>query len=218
MTYSLVVFDWDGTVMDSTHSIVVAIQQTCRDLEITVPTDQQASWVIGLSLTEALRKAVPDLGDHNIDRFIERYRYHYFTRDTDLRLFAGMRALLERLKAGGIQLAVATGKSRRGLDRGIMNHQLAPLFDMTRTAEETASKPDPLMLHEIMQELDVAPQHVVMVGDTTHDIEMAHHAGVDSFAVTYGAHSRHDLMVSKPTKVAENVSELARLLELYCKV
>ena len=218
MTYSLVVFDWDGTVMDSTHSIVVAIQQTCRDLEITVPTDQQASWVIGLSLTEALRKAIPDLGDHNIDRFIERYRYHYFTRDTDLRLFAGMRELLERLKAAGIQLAVATGKSRRGLDRGIENHQLAPLFDMTRTAEETASKPDPQMLHEIMQELDVEPQHVVMVGDTTHDIDMAHNAGVDSFAVTYGAHSRHDLMVAKPTKVAENVSELARLLELYCKV
>ncbi len=218
MTYSLVVFDWDGTVMDSTHSIVVAIQQTCRDLEITVPTDQQASWVIGLSLTEALRKAIPDLGDHNIDRFIERYRYHYFTRDTDLRLFAGMRELLERLKAAGIQLAVATGKSRRGLDRGIENHQLAPLFDMTRTAEETASKPDPQMLHEIMQELNVEPQHVVMVGDTTHDIDMAHNAGVDSFAVTYGAHSRHDLMVAKPTKVAENVSELARLLELYCKV
>lgn len=204
--------------MDSTHSIVVAIQQTCRDLEITVPTDQQASWVIGLSLTEALRKAIPDLGDHNIDRFIERYRYHYFTRDTDLRLFAGMRELLERLKAAGIQLAVATGKSRRGLDRGIENHQLAPLFDMTRTAEETASKPDPQMLHEIMQELNVEPQHVVMVGDTTHDIDMAHNAGVDSFAVTYGAHSRHDLMVAKPTKVAENVSELARLLELYCKV
>lgn len=218
MTYSLVVFDWDGTVMDSTHSIVVAIQQTCRDLEITVPTDQQASWVIGLSLTEALRKAIPDLGDHNIDHFIERYRYHYFTRDTDLRLFAGMRELLERLKAAGIQLAVATGKSRRGLDRGIENHQLAPLFDMTRTAEETASKPDPQMLHEIMQELNVEPQHVVMVGDTTHDIDMAHNAGVDSFAVTYGAHSRHDLMVAKPTKVAENVSELARLLELYCKV
>ena len=218
MTYSLVVFDWDGTVMDSTHSIVVAIQQTCRDLEITVPTDQQASWVIGLSLTEALRKAIPDLGDHNIDRFIERYRYHYFTRDTDLRLFAGMRELLERLKAAGIQLAVATGKSRRGLDRGIENHQLAPLFDMTRTAEETASKPDPQMLHEIMQELNVEPQHLVMVGDTTHDIDMAHNAGVDSFAVTYGAHSRHDLMVAKPTKVAENVSELARLLELYCKV
>ena len=218
MTYSLVFFDWDGTIMDSTHSIVVAIQQTCRDLEITVPTDQQASWVIGLSLTEALRKAIPDLGDHNIDRFIERYRYHYFTRDTDLRLFAGMRELLERLKAAGIQLAVATGKSRRGLDRGIENHQLAPLFDMTRTAEETASKPDPQMLHEIMQELNVEPQHVVMVGDTTHDIDMAHNAGVDSFAVTYGAHSRHDLMVAKPTKVAENVSELARLLELYCKV
>ncbi len=218
MTYSLVVFDWDGTVMDSTHSIVVAIQQTCRDLEITVPTDQQASWVIGLSLTEALKTAIPDLGDHNIERFIERYRYHYFTRDTDLRLFAGMRELLERLKGADILLAVATGKSRRGLDRGIANHQLEPLFDITRTAEETASKPNPLMLHEIIDELEVEPKQVVMVGDTTHDVEMAHNAGVDSFAVTYGAHSRHDLMLSKPTKVAENVSELARLLELYCKV
>lgn len=218
MSYSLVVFDWDGTVMDSTHSIVVAIQQTCRDLEVTVPTEQQASWVIGLSLTEALQKAIPGLDSSMMNKFIDRYRYHYFSRDTDLRLFAGMRELWERLSGAGVQLAVATGKSRRGLDRGIENHQLGDLLALTRTAEETASKPNPLMLNEIMQELATPPAQVVMVGDTTHDIEMAHYAGVDSIAVSYGAHTQQELSQAKPTKMVKSVSELARLLELYCKV
>ncbi|NEN75610.1 HAD-IIIA family hydrolase [Pelistega sp. NLN82] len=216
MKFSLVVFDWDGTLMDSTHSIVVAIQNTCRDLGWTVPTDEQASWVIGLSLTEALKRAIPDLQDDQVNIFIDRYKYHYLLRDPDLRLFPGNMAILDELKAKGVMMAVATGKSRVGLNRALANHQLNPYFDATRTGEETASKPNPLMLNEIMDELNIPASEVVMVGDTTHDIELAKNAGVQSIAVTYGAHSKVELERAKPDFLVENVSALHRLLSVYC--
>ncbi|AMH06280.1 HAD family hydrolase [Achromobacter xylosoxidans] len=205
MSYSLVVFDWDGTLMDSTHSIVAAIQGACRDLELPVPSASDASWVIGLSLESALRRAVPQLTQAMLPRFLERYRTHYLLRDPELRLFDGIPELLKALAERDVRLAVATGKSRVGLTRALVATGLGPMFDATRTADETFSKPHPAMLHELMSELDVDPARVVMVGDTSHDMQMATNAGVHGLGVTYGAHTLKELEGCGPQAVLESV-------------
>ena len=208
MPYSLVVFDWDGTLMDSTHSIVAAIQAACRDLELPEPSASDASWVIGLSLESALRRAVPQLTASQLPLFLERYRIHYLTRDPQLRLFDGVRDLLRDLAAQGAKLAVATGKSRVGLNRALAATGLADVFDATRCADETFSKPHPAMLLEIMRELDVDPAGAVMVGDTSHDLHMARNAGIHGVGVTYGAHAREELASCGPQALVGSVREL----------
>jgi len=208
MPYQLVVFDWDGTLMDSTHSIVAAIQGACRDLDLPVPSAASASWVIGLSLESALRRAVPDLTQAMVPRFLERYRTHYLLRDPELRLFDGVTDLLNTLAGQNVRLAVATGKSRVGLDRALAATGMRPLFDATRTADETFSKPHPAMLHELMEELDVDPARVVMVGDTSHDLRMAANAGVHGLGVTYGAHTADELNGCQPQAVVDTVPAL----------
>jgi phosphoglycolate phosphatase len=208
MSYSLVVFDWDGTLMDSTHSIVAAIQAACRDLELPVPSASQASWVIGLSLESALRRAVPDLTNAMMPRFLERYRVHYLLRDPELKLFDGVRELLARLAERDVLTAVATGKSRVGLTRALAASSLTDAFKATRCADETFSKPNPAMLLEIMEELDVAPDRVVMIGDTSHDLQMAANAKVHAVGVTYGAHTRKELEGCSPQGMVESVPQL----------
>jgi len=210
--YQLVVFDWDGTLMDSTHSIVSAIQGACRDLDLPVPSASSASWVIGLSLESALRRAVPELTQALVPRFLERYRTHYLLRDPELRLFDGVSELLDALAGQGAQLAVATGKSRVGLDRTLAASDLRDRFAATRTADETFSKPHPAMLNELMEELGVAPAHVVMIGDTSHDLRMAANAGVHSVGVTYGAHAAAELQACGPQVVVDSVAELRQWL------
>ncbi|MCD0503759.1 HAD family hydrolase [Bordetella petrii] len=212
MPYSLVVFDWDGTLMDSTNGIVSAIQGACRDLDLPVPTASAASWVIGLSLESALRKAVPELTQAMVPRFLERYRTHYLLRDPDLQLFEGIEGLLGELGGQQARLAVATGKSRVGLNRVLAATGLRDVFHATRTADETFSKPHPAMLHELMQELDVQPERVVMVGDTSHDLQMACNAGVHGLGVTYGAHSPEELRGCGPQAVVDNVAALREWL------
>ena len=207
-SYSVVVFDWDGTLMDSTHSIVAAIQAACRDLDLPVPSTSEASWVIGLSLESALRRAVPDLTAALMPRFLERYRIHYLTRDPELRLFEGIPGLLDDLAERRIRLAVATGKSRVGLNRVLGTTGLAPRFEITRCADESFSKPHPAMLKEIMEELDVPPEQMLMVGDTSHDLQMAVNAGVDGLGVTYGAHRPQDLLACAPQGVVDDVAGL----------
>ena len=206
--YSLVIFDWDGTLMDSTPSIVAAIQGACRDLALPVPTDDAAAWVIGLSLHDALHKAVPSLTAAELPRFLERYKFHYLTRDPLLRLFNGIAPLFDELAAMPIQLAVATGKSRVGLERGLDASGLRRFFHGTRTADETFSKPHPAMLQELMRELDVAPEQTLMIGDTSHDLNMARHAGTASLGVTSGAHSVEELEACSPSGLVDTVSEL----------
>ncbi len=206
--YSLVIFDWDGTLMDSTPSIVAAIQGACRDLALPVPTDDAAAWVIGLSLHDALHKAVPSLTAAELPRFLERYKFHYLTRDPLLRLFNGIAPLFEELAALPIQLAVATGKSRVGLERGLDASGLRRFFHGSRTADETFSKPHPAMLQELMRELDVAPEQTLMIGDTSHDLKMARHAGTASLGVTYGAHSVEELEACSPDGLVDTVSGL----------
>ncbi|HTJ98348.1 MAG TPA: HAD-IIIA family hydrolase [Bordetella sp.] len=212
MPYSLVVFDWDGTLMDSTHSIVAAIQAACRDLELPVPSASQASWVIGLSLESALRRAVPDLTNAMVPRFLERYRVHYLLRDPELKLFDGVREMLAELAARDVRIAVATGKSRIGLNRALAASGLVDVFQATRCADETFSKPNPSMLYEIMDELDVAADRAVMIGDTSHDLQMAANAGMHAVGVTYGAHLRAELEALSPQAVIESVSGLREWL------
>ncbi|WP_454691027.1 HAD-IA family hydrolase [Achromobacter aloeverae] len=212
MAYSLVVFDWDGTLMDSTHHIVAAIQGACRDLDLPVPSASQASWVIGLSLEGALRHAVPDLPKSMMPRFLERYRVNYLLRDPELKLFEGVREMLEDLARRDVRLAVATGKSRVGLNRALAASGLGDAFHATRTADETFSKPHPAMLHEIMAELDVLPERVVMIGDTSHDLQMAANAAVHGVGVTYGAHTRKELEGCAPQAIVETVAELGAWL------
>jgi phosphoglycolate phosphatase len=206
--FDLIVFDWDGTLMDSTATIVKAIQGAARDLGLPVPSDQAASHVIGLGLMEAMQAVVPDLDPALYPRMAERYRYHFLTKDQQLVLFDGVRDMLAELSQQGYFLAVATGKSRVGLNRALNAVGLLSLFDATRCADETFSKPHPAMLQELTRELGQDMRRTVMIGDTTHDLLMANNAGAAGIAVEYGAHPLNQLEACKPVFSAKTVREL----------
>jgi len=210
--YDLIVWDWDGTIMDSTPTIVECIQQACRDLNFPVPEDSIASYVIGLGIDDSLRRVLPDVEPVHFPKLIDRFRYHYLARDHELDLFHGMRELLEALRSHGFLLGVATGKPRRGLNRSLDFHQLGHLFHGTRTADESFSKPHPAMLFDLSDSLKVPVRRMLMIGDTTHDLEMADAAGVDAIAVTYGAHPENGLRAAKALICVNNVEELASWL------
>jgi phosphoglycolate phosphatase len=206
--FDLIAFDWDGTLFDSTALIARCIQNACRDVGTTVPSDEQAAYVIGLGLRDALLHAAPDFPEERYPELGNRYRHHYFASQHELVLFEGTLAMLHALKSRNHVLAVATGKSRRGLDEALATSDLKGLFDATRTADETASKPHPLMLHELMAELGVAPERTLMIGDTTHDLQMAVNAGVAGVGVSYGAHAHESFESFEPLFVAHRTSEL----------
>jgi phosphoglycolate phosphatase len=206
--FDLIVFDWDGTLFDSTALIVRCIQDACVDLGVPVPSDEAAAFVIGLGLQDALRHAVPGLHPERYPALAQRYRQHYFARQHELSLFEGTLPMLHALRARRHLLGVATGKSRRGLDEALHTSQLKGLFDATRTADETASKPDPRMLRELMEELDVAPERTLMIGDTTHDLLLGLNAGTAVLAVSYGAHEREAFDAHGPLAVVHSTAEL----------
>ncbi len=206
--FDLLVFDWDGTLMDSAGAIVAAIQAACRDLGIEAPPEARARHVIGLGLGDALRHAVPDLPEQRYPQMIERYRHHYLSRDHELALFAGAGQMIAELSAAGFMLAVATGKSRLGLDRAFKVSGLGSYFHDSRCADECRSKPHPQMLEELMAAFAVAPERTLMIGDTTHDLQMAKNAGVASLAVAYGAHPPEALDVLEPLARLHDVKEL----------
>jgi phosphoglycolate phosphatase len=206
--FDLVVFDWDGTLFDSTALITRCIQAACADVGVAVPSDTQASYVIGMGLIEALQHAAPGLPRERYPELGARYRHHYTARQHEVMFFDGTLAMLEALKARGHLLAVATGKSRRGLDDALGTSALRGLFDATRTADETASKPDPRMLHELMNDLVVGPERTLMIGDTTHDLQLAANAGVASVGVSYGAHDHSAFAAFAPLHVAHSMTEL----------
>ena len=210
--FDLIVFDWDGTLMDSAAAIVHAIQASCRDLGLPEPSDERARYVIGLGLGDALRHAVPELRESDYPRMIERYRHHYLSRDHELTLFDGVEALLAELSARGRMLGVATGKSRAGLDRVLGNTGLGVHFHATRCADECFSKPHPAMLDELMGELGVMPERTLMVGDTTHDLQMAKNAGVAVLAVSFGAHPRAALEAESPLACVPTPGDMVRWL------
>ncbi|MFL6676004.1 MAG: HAD-IIIA family hydrolase [Massilia sp.] len=206
--FDLIVFDWDGTLMDSTATIVKAIQGAARDLGLPVPSDGAASHVIGLGLMEAMQAVMPDIDPALYPRMAERYRYHFLTKDHELVLFDGVRDMLTELSQQGYFLAVATGKSRVGLNRALNAVGLLSLFDATRCADETFSKPHPAMLQELTRELGQDMRRTVMIGDTTHDLLMANNAGAAGIAVEYGAHPLNQLQSCKPVFSAKTVREL----------
>jgi phosphoglycolate phosphatase len=206
--FDLIVFDWDGTLMDSTATIVRCIQAAAKDLGLPVPDNKSAAYVIGLGLEEAMQAAMPNLEPKYYPRMVERYRYHYLAKDQDLTLFDGVRTMLTELSQQGYFLAVATGKSRVGLNRALDAAKLLTLFDATRCADETFSKPHPAMLQELTRELGQDMRRTVMIGDTTHDLQMAFNAGASGIAVHYGAHPPHELQVLNPLYAAETVQDL----------
>lgn len=213
--FDLLVFDWDGTLLDSAAAIVSSLKSACRDLDLPEPSTDDARHVIGLGLVDALRLAVPDLGGDRYPLMIERYRYHYLSRDHDLHLFDGVPELIADLKASDYQLAVATGKSRSGLNRSLLHCGLGRFFSATRCGDECFSKPHPQMLGELMDEFAVSPERTLMIGDTTHDLQMAINAGVAGLAVTYGAHSAQELEALNPLARLDNIDELSAWLRIH---
>ncbi len=208
MNFDLIAFDWDGTLFDSTKIIVRCIQAAVRDVGGTVPSDEAAGYVIGLGLMQALAHAAPDVPRDKYSELGARYRHHYITHQNDISLFDGVLPLLVALKARGHALAVATGKSRQGLDEALQAVELKGRFDSSRTADETAGKPHPRMLHELMDEFGVRAERTLMIGDTTHDLQMAVNAGCVSVGVSYGAHESAAFEVWKPRFIAHSVPEL----------
>lgn len=206
--FDLIVFDWDGTLFDSTALIVRCIQAACHDIGVAVPSDERAAYVIGLGLHDALQHAVPGLPPERYPELGQRYRHHYFARQHELVLFPGTLDMLQALKARNHWLAVATGKSRRGLDEALQTVQLRGLFDGTRTADETASKPHPRMLQELMREFGAEAERTLMIGDTTHDLQLAANAGTARIGVSYGAHAPEAFDAHGPLFVAHSTAEL----------
>jgi len=206
--FDLIVFDWDGTLFDSTALIARCIQAACADVGAAVPSARDASYVIGMGLIEALQHAAPGLPRERYPELGDRYRHHYFASQHEVVLFDGTLDMLQDLRARHHWLGIATGKSRRGLDEALHSVQLKDLFDGSRTADETASKPDPRMLLELMREFGVEPERTLMVGDTTHDLQLAANAGAAAVGVGYGAHEVDAFGAFRPLHVAHSVREL----------
>lgn len=211
--FDLIAFDWDGTLYDSTRLIARCIQAAVVDVGGARPSENDAAWVIGLGLAEALARAAPDVPKEKYVELGHRYRYHYLQHQDDLVLFDGVLPMLDALRARGHKLAVATGKSRRGLNEALKTVSLRDRFDASRTADETFGKPHPRMLLELMAELDVTPERTLMIGDTTHDLQLALNAGCASVGVSYGAHEPEGLSALKPLFVAPSVAGLAAWLQ-----
>lgn len=210
--FDLIAFDWDGTLSDSTAVIVKCIQAAVADVGGTPPSDAAASYVIGMALMPALARAAPDVPPEKYPDLGNRYRHHFFRHQDDISLFAGVIPMLAALRERGHLLSVATGKSRRGLNDALQDPLLRGMFDGSRTADETAGKPNPLMLHELMAEFGVEADRVLMIGDTTHDLELARNAGCASVGVAYGAHSTEGFAALGPLHVAGTVADLHQWL------
>ena len=194
--------------MDSTSTIVKCIQAAARDLSLPIPRDDVAAHVIGLGLHEAMRAVLPEIDPTLYPRMVERYRYHFLSKDHELTLFPGVFDMLTELSQNGYFLAVATGKSRVGLNRAMNDVKLLSMFDATRCADETFSKPHPAMLQELTRELGQDIRRTVMIGDTTHDLLMASNAGAGAIAVEYGAHPIAQLQTCQSLFSAASVAQL----------
>ena len=211
--FKLVVFDWDGTLMDSEAQITQSLANVIAELSLVERNNHELRNVVGLGLPEAIRQLYPDEDETLVETFADRYRHHFLAGNQNPSvLFEGAMDVIRRLHADDYLLAVATGKSRRGLDRSISETQSGDYFHITRCADETHSKPHPQMLYEIMAVLDVAPEETVMIGDTEYDLQMAAEAGTASFGVTYGVHAVERLQAHRPLACLDNISEVGELL------
>ncbi|KMM86436.1 phosphoglycolate phosphatase [Pseudomonas taetrolens] len=207
--YKLLIFDWDGTLADSIGRIVTAMQVAAQRSGHPERDEDSVKGIIGLGLPEAILTLYPEMTDAQVVDFRQHYADVYIAMDTEPSpLFDGVLESLEAFRAEGYRLAVATGKARRGLDRVLKAHGWEDFFDVTRAADETASKPDPLMLNQILAHCDVRPEHALMVGDATFDLQMARNAGIDSVAVGYGAQSMERLLAFEPRLAIDTFSQL----------
>jgi phosphoglycolate phosphatase len=208
----LIVFDWDGTLADSTTMIVGALQRSCADLQLPVPTARQASYVIGLGLRDTLMTVAPTLTEDRYPEMVAAFRRNFLEGEHDIGLFDGAREMLADLNARGALLGVATGKSRPGLNRAMQHLGIEKEFVVTRCADEGHPKPNPEMLHYVINAAGVPHERAVMIGDTTHDLQLAKNAGVASIAVAYGAHTPSDFEHYAPLTTAHSISELHQYL------
>ena len=215
--YKLIIFDWDGTLMDSQARIVACLMSAAKDLNLHQLTEHQLKNVIGLGLREAIAELYPQLNEQQITFFADRYRYHFVTaNETPSGLFDNVRAMLEDLIERGFMLAVATGKARRGLDQVLQETQLSDCFHGSRCADETRSKPHPQMLEELLDEFGILADEAIMVGDTEYDMLMARTLDMDALAVSYGVHEREALLKHQPVSIVDSISELSQWL-FQCK-
>nr|WP_314898965.1 HAD-IA family hydrolase [uncultured Deefgea sp.] len=195
-------------MMDSTGMIARSIQRAFAEVDLTEPSDVDARYVIGYGLHEAMQYLAPDIDANKIQQVVDAYRGHFLAKDHELQLYAGVLESLPRLQDAGFRLAVATGKSRAGLDRVLAATDLAHFFEATRTADEAFSKPHPAMLEYLLDKTDVAADRAVMIGDTTHDLQLAINAGTASLAMSYGAHPLEDLLPLNPLAYFDDFSDL----------
>jgi phosphoglycolate phosphatase len=213
--FPLLVFDWDGTLIDSAPTIVECLQEACRDLGFTVPDPERAAHIIGLGLHQALEYAIPGLPASEYPRVAQRYRHHFIARDPEIALFSGTEAMLAALHQAGHVLAIATGKSAKGLERALRQTGLGQFFAGTRCADQCASKPEPDMLLELMDELGTRRDDTLMIGDTIHDLQMAGNAHVAALAVSHGAHRKETLLALAPLACVATTLELSQWLRDY---
>jgi phosphoglycolate phosphatase len=212
--FDLIVFDWDGTLVDSVDWIVQCLNKAAGEQGCAIPKEQDVKDIIGLSIHKALDKLFPELEQENRRQMISSYSDAFFSKQiTEDDLFFGVDDMLLQFKQMGYLLAVATGKSRHGLDRAMQGTGLENFFNMTRCADETASKPSPKMLDEIIKQMNVSRERVVLVGDSTHDMEMAVNAGISSIAVLCGANSQEQLRQYKPLLHLRQTIELLEILK-----
>ncbi len=215
MKIKVAIFDWDGTIVDSIEHIAGSLHQAAAELGF--PTLEKAAYrnIIGLGIDEALRSLYPDAVDTEIADFRDAYRRYFFSREaTPQQIFAGMHDVITDLRTDGRGRAVATGKSRRGLDTALKSSGLHTHFDITRCADETRSKPDPTMLNEILRFYDIHADEAVMIGDTTYDLEMAQRIGMPSIGVRWGVHDDTAMERYSPTAIVDSVVELRTALML----
>lgn len=213
--YELLVFDWDGTLADSVTAITESISRAVNEMKYPPVSAETARHIVGMGLNDALHYLAPGLKPEDIEPMAALYRKYYFELAQDIKLFSGAEQGLKKLKAAGVKLAVATGKNRRGLDHAFEVSKTAHFFELSHTADEARPKPDPLMLHMILEETGVSKDRALMIGDTTHDLGMAQNAGIDALAVCYGAHDIEKLNEYPYIYMAHNLDEMmSKLLEL----
>jgi phosphoglycolate phosphatase len=207
--YQLIIFDWDGTLMDSVGRIVSSMQKAALASYLAVPPASSVKDIIGLSLQVSMQRLFPQASDEQHKTLIQHYsNYYKHLDDTPTPLFFGVEHMMQQLHASGKSLAVATGKSRSGLERVLLETDMTALFCTRRGADEAKSKPDPLMLQQILDELNMPTQSAVMVGDSVHDLAMAQAIGMDSIGVTWGVHSKAMLEHHQPIAIVDSVAEL----------
>jgi len=212
-SYQLLIFDWDGTLMDSEARIVACAQAAAQDISIEVPTDASVRNIIGLGLKEAFDVLFPEHDEKTMARFVEQYRHHFLHVDeTPSALFAGVQHMLDCLQEMDFLLAIATGKGRPGLNLVLEETQLGSYFQATRTADETFSKPNPEMLYQILNELGIEAQNALMIGDTEYDLQMASNARMPSLAVSYGVHEVERLKRHNPVACVDDIEQMKRWL------